>query len=210
MAEEGIRLPRLPLELQTHCFCLSCGHLLSRAECADHWSICLVCDSDHRFFVMPEGPLASDSRTASSLHLPQLAGLPAKAIASFWLSEPTVRSKLNSQLAKVLRGIVDGRRLAYEPSYSHCPLCGEGLSEYQTTDMWHWCFRCSVGHVWWLRGGEFGTKIGDGLFTLHAEFSDETTRGIIASWLKGDPHLDTNLHESVRRVLLSSPFHVGS
>ena len=202
-----MRLPRLPLQLQTHCFCPSCGHLLSRGECADPWSICLVCDSDHRFFVMPESPLASDSRTASSLHLPQLADLPANAIASFWLSEQMVRSKLNSQLAKVLRGIVDGRRLPYEPSYSHCPLCGKGLSEYQTTDIWHSTFRCSVGHAWGLRGGEFRTKIGDGWFMMHGEFSDDVTRKLIAAWLKGDPNLDTNLHESVRGVLLSSPLH---
>lgn len=198
--------PQLPLKLQTNCFCPSCGHPFGGGKCADPWSICLVCESEHRFFVMPEGPLAYESSAASSLHLPQLRDLPVDAIASYWLSEPMVRLKLNLQLAQILRGILDGRRLSNEPRYSFCPLCGGGLSDYQTGDMWlHW-FRCSVGHAWGLRGGELRSQIDGAWFKLHAEFSDETTKALITDWLKGDPLLNTNLHESVRRVLLSSPF----
>ena len=199
--------PHLPMQLQTTIFCPSCGQALNRGKCADPWSICLSCDNDHRFFVTPEEPLSVDSGTAASLQLPHLKDLPANAIASFWLSEPPVRLKLNSQLAEILRRITDGRRVPDEPRYSFCPLCGRGLSDYSTSDIWLQWFRCSVGHAWGLRGSEFGSQIGDDWFKLNAEFSDDATGKLIAEWLKGDPHLDTNLHESVRRVLLSSPFH---
>jgi hypothetical protein len=35
-------------------------------------------------------------------------------------------------------------------------------------------------------------------------------RQLVSGWLKGNPHLDSNLHESVRQVLAGSIFGEGA
>jgi hypothetical protein len=47
--------------------------------------------------------------------------------------------------------------------------------------------------------------IQDKCLTLQAEWADATISQLIAAWLDGDPHLEANLHNSIRHVLMSSP-----
>jgi hypothetical protein len=56
-----------------------------------------------------------------------------------------------------------------------------------------------------MRGGQLTSVVEGKCFTLQAEYADSTVSLLIASWLKSNPYLDTNLHESIRRVLMSSP-----
>jgi hypothetical protein len=196
-----MRAAQLPEQLRADCFCPTCHNHLVRAECADPWAVCLACKAGHRFFIVPEPPLSVNSGTAASLCFAELSGRSPEAIASFWLSEPAARSMLNGQLAHLLRALVEGRRVRDEPVFSFCPFCGGGLSEYEPGDCYVQGLRCPTDHNWSLRGGYFCTAIGGTLVGLQAEFSDAVLGQSISGWLKGDPLLDRQLHDTIRSVL---------
>jgi len=195
----------IPEEIRAQCYCPSCGAHLVPGKCADPLSICLACEGDHRFFIMPQAPLAGDTATAASASFHEIRGLTPEAIASFWLSDPHARSVLNDQLAQLLRATLESRRVVEEPRFSFCPICGNRLAEYDQPDIWVQGLRCQGGHSWALRGGRFFSTIASMRLELQAEHSDDVASRLIAAWLKGNPHLETNLHESVRRVLIGSP-----
>jgi hypothetical protein len=195
----------IPEQLRARCHCPCCGDLLSSGPTADPWAICLACRRDHRFFIMPETPHAVDTAKASEAELTEIRNLSLSAIASFWLSEPGPRSILNQQLAQLLRVTLESRSVLDEPRLTFCAICGDVLGDWDQPDIYVQGLRCSNGHCWTSRGGRL-TSLVDGMcLTLQAEYADATVSKLIASWLKGSPYLDTNLHESIRRVLMSSP-----
>jgi hypothetical protein len=196
---------QLPDQLRPESYCPSCGNYLAPGKCADPWAICLVCKHGHRFFILPEPPLAVHSTTAASLNFPEINNRPPEVIASFWLSEPTARSALNEQLAQLLRAILEARHVLDEPCFSFCPICGETLAEYDQRDNWVQGLCCTGGHPWALRGGRLFSVIGGIHLELHAEAPDPVISQLIAGWLKGSPDFESTLHESIRRVLTSSP-----
>jgi hypothetical protein len=154
---------------------------------------------------MPETPHAVDTAKASEAELTEIRNLSLSAIASFWLSEPGPRSILNQQLAQLLRVTLESRSVLDEPRLTFCAICGDVLGDWDQPDIYVQGLRCSNGHCWTSRGGRL-TSLVDGMcLTLQAEYADATVSKLIASWLKGSPYLDTNLHESIRRVLMSSP-----
>jgi len=193
-------------ELRAELHCPSCGNDLVQRKSADPWAICLVCNTDHRFFIMPLSPLAAFTATAASITLPEIGGLSAPAIAAFWLSDQRARWVLNEQLALLLRAIIESRRILEEPHFSFCPICGAALEEYERPlDLYMKGLRCQSDHRWALRGGRLFSAMETVKLELQAEYSDAVVSQLIASWLKRDPCLEPNLHDSVRQVLLSSP-----
>ena len=193
---------QLPVELR----CPSCCNDLVSRTSADPWAICLACYCDHRFFIMPPGPLAAFTATAASITLPEIGGLSTSAIASFWLSDPRARWVLNEQLALLLRAIIESRRISDEPHFSFCPICGAALEEYERPlDLYMKGLRCHNDHRWALRGGLLFSAMETVKLELQAEYSDAVVRQLTAAWLKRDPQLEPNLHDSIRQVLLSSP-----
>lgn len=196
-----MRAAQLPEELRTECYCPSCCNHLLPGECADPWAICLACEKEHRFFIMPESPLAVNSGTAASRAFAELAGRSHDAVARFWLSDPAARSVLNEQLALILRAIAEGRRVIREPIFSFCPICGGELTECEPDDIYAWSLCCPAGHSWSLRSGRFSTKIAATLLRLQGEYSDAVLWQLISGWLKGNPLFDQQLHASIRHVL---------
>lgn len=196
-----VRAAHLPEQLRTGCYCPSCRDHLVPARCADPWAVCLVCQKDHRFFIMPEPPLSVDSARGSSVDFSELSSSSPQSIASFWLSDPVARSVLNEQLALILGAIAEGRRVIGEPIFSFCPICGGDLSGYESDDIYARSLRCPAGHNWSLRGGRFSTKIAATLLRLQAEYSDAVLWQLISGWLKGNPLFDQQLHASIRHVL---------
>jgi hypothetical protein len=155
---------------------------------------------------MPPGPLAAFTATAAGITLPEIGRLSTPAIASFWLSDPRARSVLNDQLALILRAIIESRRILDEPYFSFCPICADALEEYdRPLDLYMKGLRCQRDHCWALRGGRLFSAMEAVKLELQAEYSDAVLSQLIAAWLKRDRHLETNLHDSVRQVLLSSP-----
>ena len=201
-----MRAANITEQLRAELHCPSCGNDLVSQRSADPWAICLVCRCDHRFFIMPPGPLAAFTATAVGITLPEIGGLSTSAIASFWLSDPRARWVLNEQLALLLRAIIESRRILDEPPFSFCPICGAALEEYERPlDLYMKGLRCHSDHRWALRGGRLFSAMETVKLELQAEYSDAVVRQLIAAWLKRDPHLEPNLHDSVRQVLLSSP-----
>ena len=201
-----MRAANIAEELHAKLHCPSCGDHLVLRKSADPWAICLVCNRDHRFFVMPPGPPAAFTATAAGITLPEISGLSTPAIASFWLSDPRARSVLNDQLALLLRAIVESRSILDEPHFSFCPICRDALEEYdRPLDLYMKGLRCRRKHCWALRGGRLFSAMEAVRLELQAEYSDAMVSQLITAWLNRDPHLEPNLHDSVRQVLLSSP-----
>jgi hypothetical protein len=179
------------------------------AQRADPRATCLSCSHDHRYFVLPEGPLVQESATAATTKFPALTGKSPAEIASFWLSDLNARSILNEQLAALLRTILDGRTAEAEHNPSYCPLCARPLSDDKPPDAWIRAFRCSRGHKWWSRGRRLwavhGRRRAGGdapaWIELHEEMTKTTALFLVKAWLGRDRLLATDLHESVARVL---------
>src|SRR6266478_3778841 len=191
---------KLPEQLRAECHCPSCGDDLRPGKCADPWTICLSRARGHRFFIMPQPPLAADT-VMDGANFPPMSGHSPEAIANYWLSDPLARSLLNQQLAELLRAFLESRRVTDEAEFSFCPICGEALVEYDQPDIWVKGLRCHAGHSWALRGGHLYSLP----LELLAEHSDAVVSRLIAGWLKDNPHLKPYLHESIRRVLTSLP-----
>jgi hypothetical protein len=203
-----LRMPAANIvqEPSTELHCPSCGDHLIPGKCADPWAICLVCIRDHRFFIMPPAPRAASTATAADMSFPEISSLSPPAIASFWLSDPSARWVLNEQLAQLLRAIAESRRVLDEPRFSFCPICGQALAEYERPyDYYLQGLRCQSDHRWALRGGCLSSAAETLRLELQAEYSDAIVSQLIAAWLKPNPHLEPNLHDSIRQVLLSSP-----
>jgi hypothetical protein len=197
---------KFPDQLRAEIHCPSCGDHLVQRKSADPWAICLICNRDHRFFIMPQSPLAAFTATAAGITFPEIDGLSTPAIASFWLSDARARSVLNDQLALLLRAIVESRSILDEPDFSFCLICGEVLEEYERPlDLYMKGLRCQSGHRWALRGGRLISAMETVELGLQAEYSDAVVSQLIAAWLRRDPHLEPNLHDSLRQVLLRSP-----
>jgi hypothetical protein len=80
------------------------------------------------------------------------------------------------------------------------------VEEYERPlDLYMRGLRCQNDHRWALRGGRLFSTMETVTLELQAEYSDAVVSQLIAAWLKRDPHLEPNLHDSVRQVLLSSP-----
>jgi hypothetical protein len=203
--ESGVRPAQLPEEFSKRCFCPSCGEALVSNKCADPWAICLACKHGHRFFIPPDPVKALDSSMAASLEFNEIRNLPPGDVAVFWLSDPAARSKLNPQLAGLLRTIIEARGIQEETRFSFCPICGDALEDYDLEDIWVRGLRCPRHHHWAERGGCLYWSIGGRMLRLDAEYSDDAASQLIGWWLRAGPDARTNLHESVRRVLTNSP-----
>ena len=186
--------------------CPSCGKPLTLNQCSDSRAICLVCTNDHRFYVLPDAPLAAESAKAGLMQLPQLKSAPPEAIASYWLSDPAARFILNEQLADLLRTILDAHVAPCDPEFSFCPFCGLAFAEFEQPDIWVRGLACSDGHVFSTRGNKLATTVDGKRLTFHSEHSFAAMKALITGWLKPDPRLEAQLHESIRFVLLSSRF----
>jgi hypothetical protein len=159
----------IPEQLRARCYCPCCGDQLGPGDSADPWAICLVCPRGHRFFIMPQTPLAVDTARAAGTSFPEMSSLSTPAIASFWLSDPQARSLLNEQLVQLLRAIVESRSVADEPRLSFCPTCGNTLADCEQPDIYVRGLHCTNGHFWSLRGGQLTSLIQDKCLTLQAE-----------------------------------------
>ena len=196
-----MRPASLPEELLAECYCPECGGDLAPAKTVDPWAICLSCQAGHRFFVMPEPPHYGEGAEASSAQFPQLKGKGPEAVATFWLTDPAARSMLNEQLAELLRVILEASSVSASLSFSYCPFCGGALTEYEQPDIWVRGLRCPSNHSWAERGGRLSCLLRGFAYRIHTELSDKVARQAVSAWLGGNPHLDPNLHESVRWVL---------
>ena len=200
-------MPLEPASLpeNTPLHCVVCANLLDRGKCADPFAVCLTCRNNHRCFALPKSPLGSESEHFSSLALPLLDHQSNEAIASFWLSDAAARAHLNPQLAELLRIFLERRHVKAERPFTYCPLCGLALSHYDQPDIWVLGLRCANGHTWATRGGRIGGGSAQVHISLKSEPSDSVVAQLIRAWLKPNPHLSPQLHETIRRVLSSSP-----
>ena len=199
----------MPQSIEPHCYCPDCGDVLVEISCEDPLTICLSCKSDHRFFIMPKAiPVTLDQYKDIGLKLSAI-NVPSsnnsiESVASFWLLQTEHRDLLNSQLAEMLRAILDrtrhNRKIREPLRFRWCPVCKSELLEFKQMDVWVQGLKCSNEHTFYLRGGRLGGSISDAELVLTAELTDSILRNLIRGWLKPNPHLAPQLPVSIRKV----------
>lgn len=186
--------------------CPACGKTMDAIPTADPFAVCLSCSSQHRFFILPDPPGAAESACAATLTVPVSSETAPFAVAEYWLSNPIARSVLNSQLAEILRSLVDGWRLASELEVERCPHCAGILRALQPTDNWVSRAECQSGHEWFMRGGRIWEEREPHL-ELKSELSVALLDRLIIAWLT-DPRLEpeNQVHASIRSALQQFAF----
>lgn len=201
----------MPQPIESHCYCPDCGDVLAEISCEDPLTICLSCKSDHRFFIMPKTiPFTLDQTKTygiklSAIKIPASSNNSIESVASFWLLQTEHRDLLNSQLAEMLRTILDrtrhNRKIRKPLHFRWCPICKSKLSEFKQMDVWVQGLKCSHEHTFYLRGG---LLTGSGVeLVLTAELTDSILNNLIKGWLKPNPYLDPLLPLSIRQVFVN-------
>ena len=185
----------------TRWHCSGCSARMSKSECSDPRAECLTCSLGHRFFLLEKPNLGQATARAAGLNLNQLTGTALEDVARFWLMDPTARAHLNDQLAELLRIFLDGRYVPLELPHQHCPTCGETLSGYEQPDIWVRGFRCTQDHIWAARGSHLGGRVEEEYVTFYAEPTDNVLSKLAEGWLNHNPHLQPQIHRSVRPIL---------
>jgi rubredoxin len=187
--------------ISKHWFCPECAGKLSLSESVDPNAYCLSCASGHRFFLSKHSNLSHASENASSLQLSHLIGKSTDEVAHFWLSDAKARVYLNDQLAELLSAFLENRCISTEFHARYCPKCGQSISSYEQSDIWVRGLSCTNGHTWGERGGQIGTTNGGEQISFRSELSKKVILSLATGWLKQNPYLDPQLHESIRPVL---------
>src|SRR5262249_20272602 len=95
----------LPGWLQKDKYCPACRRSLSVHATLDICTIGLDCQNKHHFVVTLYEPKMQESASVRSVNLPR--AVDEKATIQYWLTEWKARSRLNTQLADMLRRIVE-------------------------------------------------------------------------------------------------------
>lgn len=174
--------------------------------CIDPWALGLSCDAGHRWFVEPHVD-ARDSAKAAAARFPELDALAPADVASFWLGEPRARTILNEQVAQLLRTILEGTAPEHVAPAAFCALCASRLAPAEVPGTGLHGLSCDGGHVWMeARLGLHNVQsLGEEL-VLRPELSLQATTNLVRWWATPNPRLDSNMHESIRRVLASSKY----
>jgi hypothetical protein len=198
----------MPQPVESHCYCPDCGDVLAEISCEDPLTLCLACKSDHRFFIMPKAIQVTLDQykdigiELSAIKVPASSCNSIDSVASFWLLQTEHRDLLNSQLAEMLRAILDrthhNRKIREPLHFRWCPICKSKLSEFEQMDVWVQGLKCSHEHTFYLRCGWLA---GSGIeLVLTAELTDSILNNLIKGWLKPSPYLDPLLPLSIRQV----------
>jgi hypothetical protein len=199
-----------PQPLKPRCYCPDCGDSLAEISCEDPLTLCLACKSDHRFFIMPKAiQVTLDQFKAIGIQLSAIK-VPASncnsidSVASFWLLQTEHRDLLDSQLAEMLRAILDRtrhNRTIQKPLHFHwCPVCKSKLLEFKQMDVWMRGLKCSQEHTFYLRGGWLSGSVSGVELVLTAEVTDSILNNFIKGWLKPNRELAPLLPHSIRQV----------
>lgn len=206
MIPVGVERVVLPEELQRECWCPTCARALLVAPTVDPWALCLACLSGHRFFVEVVVDRRA-SETASGATFPELDDAELDAVALFWLSDPRARAILNSQLAQLLRAILEKRPPETTADATHCPLCASTLELSGLSSGLSTVLVCASKHEWLFAVRALSNSRGiKEAFLLQPEYSRQAIVNLVHDWLKEEPLFAGHVHESVRRVLLASEF----
>ncbi|MBI1882929.1 MAG: hypothetical protein HYS08_01820 [Chlamydiae bacterium] len=185
--------------------CPTCRLELRRIFLMDPFLQGLICEKQHRFFVELKAPLSVETAKSSLIEAPPNKNRNDLEIIKRWLGQIQYRSKLNNQLATILRRIhdisVEGLHISYDYSiFQYCPICADGLRNFDHENSWTQGLRCSRGHEYGARNG-IGFILEKQHIQLQEEMEDKMLFSLIDGWLRKDTLVKEQLHQEIELVL---------
>ena len=195
-----IKIPDLP-------YCPTCSSDLHTLTLLDIYRVGYRCENNHLFDAETRMIISQESADVHSVISPAHPDATDINIIKFWLTDNAARSKLNSQIAKILSKIheaitTESPKKTEFPIFKFCPFCKLQLEQFDQDDCWVRGIKCTNDHKLYERGGGVNYHTDDGSFHLSSELSNESVMFFIDSWLKGNPALDTNLHPEIKGIFL--------
>ena len=201
---------RFDLALFDALYCPTCKLRLNRVQLVDIFVQGFACKNKHRFYITLQEPNCTESAKCSKIRGPYYKNFNSLELGKKWLMEFEYRSKLNNQLATIVRRIYEismmGLRVPYDAStqqdkvFHYCLLCKEPLKLFSQSDAWVEGLKCPNNHEYFSRNGltfSFHNKS----IIFHDEMSDKTLTSLINLWLAGGKELATQLHDQVKLIL---------
>lgn len=191
-------------------YCPTCKDRLSRVELVDVFVQGLKCGNGHRFFIPLIEVLLSETEKCPLLESVEDRSSDPLKIIRIWLSDVNYRSKLNGQLALILRRIYEIKTnnlhnkkdatSGAEAIFKFCPICMNPLVKFEQDDIWVQGLKCSEGHEYFARNGIHFFVEGE-LVELHDEIADSTMLSLVKSWLQDKKVLKSQLHYQIKMIL---------
>lgn len=189
-------------------YCPTCRLELRRTDLLDPFVQGLICRNGHRFFITLQAPTSVATEQAAAIQL-GLEDTNPSQIIKMWLTNYPLRSKLNEQLATMIRRIYEieeqslhiatDANAGTQAVFRYCPLCQDNLVLFDQSDAWVEGFRCAKGHEYRARDGL--SFFFDGkLVKFHEEMADSTLDNLIGFCLKDHPN-DPQVHRQIRSIL---------
>lgn len=189
--------------------CPTCKSELHRLQLLDIFTQGLICENNHRFFIELQNPIGTETAKCASI-----IGSTAKdnkRIIKSWLTNFKLRSKLNSQLATMIRRIYEisesNKNITYEYNiFKYCPFCVKPLENFEQSDAWVQGLRCSNAHEFLARTGEgIGFSYRKEHICLVEEMSNTTLLILLKNWLKEkiSSALRNQLHSQIKEIMIS-------
>lgn len=189
-------------------YCPTCKSKLKRKRLIDIFSQGLICKNNHHFFIELKEPSLTESAKCPFIKGPIFKKAEDVKLIKSWLTNFTYRSKLNGQLAVMIRRIYEiytaNLHIPNECDvFKYCPLCAKSLKEFEQRDIWVQGLRCNEGHKFFDRLGSLRFQYQGEDLILETEMSDEILHTLLKSWLKRDKVLETQLHRQIKSILIN-------
>lgn len=184
--------------------CPTCKSKLKKIQLIDMFAQGLICENNHRFFIELKAPLSIETAKCSSIKGTTIKN--SSEIIKIWLTNFQYRSKLNNQLAAIIRRIYEIlneniRILHNSDVFKYCPFCFDALRKFEQNDIWFQGLKCGNSHQFLARNG-ISFFFGNEQVTLQEEMPDTVLFDLIKTWLRNkNGELKSNLHDQIRLVM---------
>lgn len=204
MIEDNIYKVNVDTNLLNSLKCPSCKADLNKHEIIDIFELGLSCKNNHRFYVEIRIPLSTNTENCAVIEWP-LANDNELVVIQSWLTDFNLRSKLNNQLANIIRRILEikSKKINIENNYEvfkYCIFCSNELSEFQQNDVWVKGLECIKHHRFLVRNG-LGFQVNGYSLKLQDDMSNSILVNLVEAWLRPNKFLEKQLHEQIKRIL---------
>jgi len=189
-------------------FCPTCGDEFGPYPLMDIYLKGYSCANGHYFYSEIKKVLAVDSAKAQSFPSPKFNGENDGEIIEYWLTNEEARSKLNTQIAVIIRRIHEITKQKKHISkqvnaFTRCTICNNELIKYEQPDIWVVGKKCSQSHEVAERGNAIHFFHSGELVELSAEMSDDLVLWLSKQWLKdkSNKHMKTQLNKEIIGLL---------
>ena len=185
-------------------FCPACQSGLREKPLVDSNLRGYRCGSRHVFYTTLNEQFGGIPTADTVATLP--GGTSDVQVLRFWLTDRDARQRLPNQLALVCRKFVEiaegtGDDAEADNPFAFCPACGQGLSRFESDDLYMQGLRCQNGHEFWWRGSTISFQEQGTRANFSAELTDRDVPALVEYWLGDSKWIQPYVHPQLRGVL---------